>query len=66
MKASLYIWRHNPPNLPTWFQHKAIAEVSWEQIKELYELGINVKLINTSDISEIDIILYVDTGLFTR
>lgn len=44
MKVHMYAWVGGIPNLPAWFKHQEEAEVSLEQILELYATGNNVML----------------------
>lgn len=63
MKVSLYDWDGDCKGLPSWFQHLTIAEVSWEQIQELFDTGHNVKLIHGTDGL---VILYVSAKDFSQ
>jgi hypothetical protein len=60
--VTLYVWRNKPKNLPEWFKHQTISDVSWDQVRELHELGINI-LLKTGDSGTI---LYVDTSMFRQ
>ena len=50
-------------NLPTWFKSGEDLDISWEQIKELYDTGNNVMLCHNSDNEHT---IYVDNKRFTK
>lgn len=63
MQVSMYDWAGNSKGLPSWFKHQTVAEVSWEQIQELFDTGKNVMLCHAQDGI---VILYIDSLRFTQ
>lgn len=63
MKCLMYNWRGDAKNLPAWFSHYELAELSWEQIIELYDTGNDVMVCHNADGP---VVLYVDDKRFTR
>jgi hypothetical protein len=61
MKATMYNWAGEAKNLPDWFHHDEIAEVSLEQVYEIFNTGNNVMLAHSGDD---DVILFVDNRRF--
>lgn len=57
MKVLMCNWAGTAKNLPAWFKHDKEAEVSWEQIQELYETGNNVMMKHVPSLGHI---LFVD------
>jgi len=55
-------WVGGIKNLPTWFKHGEDAELTWNQIEELYATGNNVMLFH----ADTDNILCVDNKRFTQ
>lgn len=49
MKSLLLHWAVKPTNLPEWFEHQKVMDVSPEQIMELYNTGNNVMLRHVGD-----------------
>jgi hypothetical protein len=74
MKATLYDWAGTAKNfpkrmpkklrakakLPDWFAHQTTIDISWEQIKELYDSGINVMLKHCFETDPSEMIVFVD------
>jgi hypothetical protein len=60
MKIAMCNWCGEKMDLPAWFKHGEEAEVSWDQIQDLYESGINVMML----FSKGSRILAVDTKRF--
>ena len=47
LKVLMCNWygKKNVENMaPSWFVHDQTLEISWDQLKELYETGLNIKL----------------------
>ena len=63
MKVLMAKWVGEIKNLPSWFKHDEEADVSWEQIKELFDTGNNIMLYHSRDGY---IGLYVDNKIFTQ
>lgn len=63
MKVRMVQWVGGIKNLPTWFKCHEDLDISWEQIKELYDTGNNVMLVHSDDF---DNILFVDNKRFTQ
>lgn len=76
MKVHMYAWvearvgrrPRGIKKLPTWFLHGKEADVSWEQIQELYATGINVMIRHIRDRQpgEAEMLLCVDTEHFQQ
>jgi len=64
MKSLLLFWATKPANLPEWFVHEKVMEVSPDQIIELYNTGNNVMLRHVGDSSLMTIM--VDDRAFTQ
>ena len=74
MKVITCCWtgeKETVSKLPSWFQHVTdhtkieVIDVSWEQIKELYETGLHVMLYHVKDSpDDYEMILYVDHKRF--
>jgi hypothetical protein len=62
MRVYMCIWVERPKNLPEWFKYGEEADVSWEQITELYDSGANVMLLHRDDVT----FLAVDNRSFTQ
>ncbi len=62
MKCLMYKWVGKIKNLPAWFKHQEYAELSWDQINELYQTGNNIMLKH----SEGENILFVDDRGFSQ
>ena len=56
------IWAYGTENLPSWFKHNEEIDVSWEQIKELFDTGNNVMFNHSGE----KVILWVDHKRFTQ
>jgi prepilin-type processing-associated H-X9-DG protein len=61
MKVLMCVWVDKPSNLPEWFKEDEEAEISWEQIGELYATGCQVMVKHASGSN----ILFVDAKAFT-
>lgn len=44
MKAILVQWTTRPANMPDWFQHGNEIDITWDQIRQLYEAGANIMI----------------------
>lgn len=62
MKVRMFVWYSRPKGLPDWFIHGADKEVSWKDIQEVFDAGINVRLTHQDDI----ILFCVDDKGFTQ
>lgn len=62
MKVSLYNWVGTAKNLPEWFDHESIIDISLEQIQELFDTGNNVMLCHIKN----KIVVFVDDGRFNH
>ena len=68
MKVYMFKWVGRIENLPEWFKNQEIADVSLEQIKELYDTGNNIMLRHWKhpDSDEPIMMLAVDNGRFNQ
>lgn len=67
MKIHMYMWVGGIKNLPSWFKHGEQAEVSLNQIIELYNTGNNIMLSHTLDDEGKEMaLLAVDNKRFTQ
>jgi hypothetical protein len=62
MKARMVEWVGGIKNLPMWFKSGQDSDISWEQIKELFDTGNNVMLSHSGN----DIVIFVDNKRFTQ
>ena len=44
MKVLMCEWVGGIKDLPSWFKHGEETDVSWDQIKELFDIGNNVMI----------------------
>lgn len=67
IKAVMISWVGDIKKLPAWFKDREEAELTWDQIKELYDLGNNimVKHWKFTD-NSIGMFLAVDNKSFTQ
>lgn len=67
MEVVMFNWAGEAKDLPEWFQHNQITDISWKQIEELLNTGNNIMLYHGIDkfSSQEVIILYVDNKRFT-
>ncbi|HUU88456.1 MAG TPA: hypothetical protein VMX17_11990 [Candidatus Glassbacteria bacterium] len=65
IKVHMLLWYGNIPNLPSWFKDREDGEITIEQIKELYDSGVNVMLKHYKDDPEV-MLLAVDTARFNQ
>jgi len=61
MKVHMAFWVGGYKNLPSWFVDGQEADITPDQLMELYSTGINVMLYHVKD----DTILFVDDKRFT-
>lgn len=66
MKAILIQWVNRPTNIPDWFEHTKEMDISWEQIKELYESGANVMIKHDRLGGDLTALVCVDDRGFTQ
>ena len=63
MKFIMCEWAYGCKNLPSWFKHDQEADLTIDQIKELYDTGNNVMLCHGKDGVNI---LFVDDRRFSQ
>lgn len=63
MQARMVEWVGGIKNLPTWFKSGEELDISWEQVKELYDTGNNVMLVHSGNENTY---LFVDNRRFTQ
>lgn len=66
MKAILLQWKDKPANLPSWFDHTKEMDISWDQIQELYECGVNLMIKHDRLGGDHTAVIYVDWKGFSR
>lgn len=62
MKVFMSNWVSPDKRLPAWFKDNEEAEITLEQLKELYDTGLNVMLYHNGDSN----VLYVDHLRFSQ
>jgi hypothetical protein len=62
MKVRMVEWIGGIKNLPSWFKNGEDIDISYDQIKELYDTGNNIMLCHSGD----DSVLFVDNKRFTQ
>ena len=62
MRVQMYAWVSGIKNLPSWFKTGEEADISTDQILELYATGNNIALMHAED----ETLLVVDTKRFTQ
>lgn len=60
MIAFMCVWAGTVKNLPSWFKHGEKAQVTWEQIQELFATGNNVMLKHHIEYGVESIVIGVD------
>lgn len=49
IKVNMYDWYRNLKNLPGWFKHGEVADITWNQLQELHDLGLSIMLRCSND-----------------
>ena len=62
MKVRMVEWVGGIKNLPVWFKSGEDLDITWEQIKELYETDNNIMLVHSGNIESV---LFVNNKRFT-
>lgn len=62
MKVIMFNWAFQAKNLPEWFKHDEEADVTTDQMMELFSTGNNIMLTHFKD----GVILFVDNKRFTQ
>jgi len=49
IKVNMYDWYRDLKNLPDWFKHGEVADITWNQLQELHDLGLSIMLRRSND-----------------
>ena len=64
MRSVLFKWHHSVLNLPLWFKHNEVIDITPEQIMELYNSGNDVMMRHVGESTIITI--FVDNKGFIQ
>lgn len=62
MKTRMVEWVGGIKNLPSWFSSGEDIDLSFEQLKEIYDTGNNIMLVHSGETN----VLFVDNKRFTQ